>query len=152
MYKIKFLVFSIVFIFFNCCFAMTDIQKQDLANAAALAAKNSYSPYSKFPVGAAILTEKNETITGTNVENASFGLTNCAERSAVFNAVSKGSKSMQAIAISLKEGGSPCGACRQVLNEFNPKLKIIVADLNGKIYNETTLDKLLPDAFGPENL
>ncbi|MGB0775180.1 MAG: cytidine deaminase [Akkermansiaceae bacterium] len=121
--------------------------------AAAVAARNSaYAPYSKFQVGAALLTESGEVFSGCNVENASYGLTNCAERTAVFKAVSEGHTKFTAIAISVPGAGSPCGACRQVLNEFNPQLKVIITDGAGNNIRETSVDELLPEAFGPGNL
>ena len=124
----------------------------ELLNIAAQASQEAYAPYSKFHVGAALLTENGAVFTGCNVENASYGLTLCAERVAIFKAISAGVRSFQAIAISVPGGGSPCGACRQVMNEFNPHLPIILGDPTGKIMSETTLDILLPAAFGPENL
>jgi cytidine deaminase len=87
-----------------------------------------------------------------NVENASYGLTICAERVAIGTAVASGEREFMAIAIVVKNGGSPCGACRQFLNEFSPRLRILMADENGKLVRETTLDKLLPEAFGPHSL
>lgn len=95
----------------------------DLFGRAAAAAKESYSPYSQFPVGAALLMEDGEIVTGCNVENRSFGLTNCAERTAVFSAVARGYKTFRAVAIAAPAADypvGPCGACRQVLTEFAP--------------------------------
>lgn len=124
----------------------------DLLKLAAEAQSNAYAPYSKFRVGAALLSADGSVFTGCNVENASYGLSNCAERTAVFKAVSEGVRAFTAIAISVPGGGSPCGACRQVLNEFNPAMKVYLGDEKGTLVRETTLDALLPDAFGPENL
>lgn len=128
------------------------MNSQELLQRASQARNTAYAPYSKFHVGAALLGTCGEVFTGCNVENASYGLAICAERTAVFKAVSEGVKSFSAIAISVTNGGSPCGACRQVLNEFNPKMKIYLGDENGTLIRETVLDELLPDAFGPENL
>lgn len=114
--------------------------------------QNSYSPYSQYRVGAAVLTKSGKIYTGCNIENASYGLANCADRTAVFKAVSEGDKDLIAIAIVTRDGGMPCGACRQVLNEFNPNMIIITLDETGTIRNQTTLDQLLPNAFGPANL
>lgn len=100
-----------------------EIDFKDLFEQAAEAGKKSYSPYSRFPVGAALLMEDGEVVTGCNVENRSFGLTNCAERTAVFSAVARGYKSFRAAAIAASEADypvGPCGACRQVLTEFAP--------------------------------
>ena len=124
----------------------------DLLKLATDARTVAYAPYSKFHVGAALLAENGEIFTGCNVENASYGLTICAERVAVGNAVSHGVQSFSAIAISVPGGGSPCGACRQVLNEFSPAMKVYLGDENGLLTRKTTLSTLLPDAFGPENL
>ncbi len=124
-----------------------------LEKAARQAAKASYSPYSKFRVGAAILTGSGKVYTGTNVENASYGLCNCAERTAIFTAVAAGERAVRAVAVytPTRTATSPCGACRQVINEFGPEALVIsVCDGKGRI--ETTLDQLLPDAFGPKNL
>lgn len=128
------------------------MKPEDLLQLAAEARKSAYAPYSKFQVGAALLSENGEVFTGCNVENASYGLSNCAERTAVFKAVSEGVKQFTAIAIAVPGGGSPCGACRQVLNEFNPGIIVYLGDENGQLVRETSIDALLPDAFGPENL
>ena len=124
----------------------------ELLQIAVKARRKAYAPYSKFHVGAALLAENGAIFTGCNVENASYGLTICAERVAIFKAISEGVQSFTAIAISVPGGGAPCGACRQVMNEFSPKLAIIMGDQTGEIMRETTLDILLPDAFGPEDL
>lgn len=120
--------------------------------AAALSARDrAHAPYSNYRVGAALLTADGEVITGSNVENASYGLTVCAERVAVFSAVAAGVTSFRAIAVATQDGGSPCGACRQVLREFATDLPIFVADANGAT-RSTSLAELLPESFGPENL
>ncbi|MFT7303372.1 MAG: cytidine deaminase, partial [Akkermansiaceae bacterium] len=113
---------------------------------------NSYSPYSNFAVSAALLTESGKVFTGVNVENASYGLTICAERVAIATAVAAGEKEFQTIAVVVKGGGSPCGACRQVLNEFAPNLRVLMADEDGKLVRTSTLGELLPEAFGPQSL
>ncbi|NLM47041.1 MAG: cytidine deaminase [Firmicutes bacterium] len=119
-----------------------------LLEAAAAARKNAYAPYSRFPVGAAVQTAGGRIFTGCNVENVSFGLTVCAERVAVFSAVAAGQKDLAVLALvaDTPEPPMPCGACRQVLHEFNPAMWIVCADLNGKkrIFR---LDELLPEAF-----
>ena len=130
---------------------MENAKPQNLLALAAEASHNSYSPYSKFPVGAALLTTNGKVFTGTNVENASFGLTNCAERTALFTAVAAGSRNFTAIAI--VAGGQqmpyPCGACRQVLSEFCPaSLRVYVASLEDiSRFQEMTLGDLLPKTF-----
>lgn len=117
------------------------------------AAAKAYAPYSNFPVGAAVLTAEGEVFSGCNVENASYGLTICAERNAVFQAVAAGHRSIRAVVVVSRADvpSLPCGACRQVLNEFGPKAQVRSAtSKNAKI--DTTLDLLLPSAFGPQNL
>ena len=115
---------------------------------AVAARRGSHSPYSRFPVGAAILTESGRVYHGCNVENASFGLTCCAERTALFTAVSEGERSFAAIAVTARsgEGAPPCGACRQVLAEFAPDLWVYWRDQRGGILRKR-LGELLPDQF-----
>lgn len=125
---------------------------EELAKQAASARELAYAPYSKFKVGAAILGSNGMVYTGCNVENASYGMSMCAERVALYKAISRGHKSIQSIAISLPGSGSPCGACRQALHEFNPSMEVYLADESGRILHETKLNMLLPHAFGPENL
>lgn len=122
-----------------------------LLRAAARAAKNAHAPYSKFRVGAALLAADGKIITGCNVENASYGLTICAERNAVFAAVAGGRKNFSAVAV-VASGGQmpyPCGACRQVLAEFcGPETTVLVAPISKLSgYEETTLGELLPKTF-----
>lgn len=114
--------------------------------------KNAYAPYSNYFVGAAVLTKSGKIYSGCNIENASYGLGNCAERTAVFKAVSDGEKEIELIVIVTKDGGMSCGACRQVLNEFNPDMKVIAVDKNYKVQHAAILGELLPYAFGPSNL
>ena len=124
-----------------------------LEKAARAAARASYSPYSKFAVGAAILADSGKIYTGCNVENASFGLCNCAERTAIFTAAAAGERVVQAVVVytPTPTATSPCGACRQVINELGPTAIVIsICDSNERI--ETTLDRLLPHAFGPSAL
>ena len=123
---------------------MNDEKK--LINSAKQSMKNAYAPYSKFRVGAALLTISGKIYTGCNIENASFGLTLCAERVALFKAVSGGAKSFKSIAIvATKNPAYPCGACRQALYEFAPGLKIFV--LEKKRIEELALQELLPLGF-----
>lgn len=116
-------------------------------NAAKSARERAYAPYSKFAVGAALLTAEGEVFTGCNVENLSFGLTICAERSAVFAAISSGRRAFVRIAICAdsKEPVTPCGACRQVLAEFAPDIEVITANLGGEEYR-ARMSELLPRA------
>jgi cytidine deaminase len=114
--------------------------------------ERAYAPYSGFAVGAALLTEDGEVFPAANVENASYGLTICAERAAAVSAVAAGYRRFRAIAIAGPSSTAtiPCGACRQFLNEFNPRMIVAYTTADG--VEETTLDTLLPNAFGPQNL
>ncbi|HET8569633.1 MAG TPA: cytidine deaminase [Candidatus Limnocylindria bacterium] len=124
-----------------------------LVKVAALARERAYAPYSRFKVGAALRTKRNKVHTGANVENASYGLTMCAERSAVFTAVASGDRDYEAIAIVTDAPTltAPCGACRQVLVEFAPDLRVILASTRGE-RRATSLRELLPDPFTPKDL
>ncbi|WP_449622720.1 cytidine deaminase [Robertmurraya sp. Marseille-Q9965] len=127
---------------------------KQLIDKAVEARNNAYTPYSKFKVGAAVLTKNNDVFQGCNIENASYGLTNCAERTAIFKAVSEGENMFNAIAIVGDTEGpiSPCGACRQVIAEFcDENTKIILANLKGE-YIETTITELLPGFFSSKDL
>jgi cytidine deaminase len=124
---------------------------QELVKLAQVARKNAYAPYSHYDVGAALLTTSGQVFTGCNVENAVYPLAFCAERTAIVKAVSEGQREFVAIAVATRDGGSPCGACRQVMHEFAPHLRVLLADDAGHV-RQITLDQLLPDAFGPENL
>ncbi len=126
---------------------------KNLVLSAIKAKENSYSPYSSFPVGAALLCADGEIVEGCNVENVSFGLTNCAERTAFFTAISKGKKDFTAIAIAGgKDYLAPCGACRQVMAEFCNKDFKVVFVKNENEYIIRTLEEILPFAFSEENL
>lgn len=116
------------------------------------AASRAYAPYSKFAVGAALLGASGRIYTGCNVENASYGLTICAERVAVFHAVSQGERQFLAMGLSVPGAGSPCGACRQVLHEFAPDLKLFIGNERGETVGEVLVRDLLPGAFGPNDL
>ena len=126
---------------------------KELSEMALQASKFSHSPYSHYRLGAALLCKNGKVYTGTNIENASYGLTNCAERTAIFKAVSSGDKEFEAIVIRSNDNSFPypCGACRQVMAEFSDKdFKVAVANLNGEI-KVFTLDELLPQTFVLEN-
>ncbi|MDK2980664.1 MAG: cytidine deaminase [Chloroflexota bacterium] len=127
-------------------------QKKELVRIAKQVRKWAYVPYSKYPVGAALLTESGRIYEGVNVENAAFPVTNCAERTAIFTAVTNGEKDFQAIAVVTDNGGMPCGACRQVMAEFSPNMLVIVADEEENIVAEQKLSELLPGAFTPKDL
>ena len=130
---------------------MNQTVPDQLLDAAREAGKNAYAPYSGYHVGAAVLTDNGEIYTGCNVENASYGLTNCAERTAIFKAVSSGARKIKAIAIAGPVGGSPaypCGACRQVIAEFAEAADMPIYVSTGAESSETyTLAELLPKGF-----
>jgi cytidine deaminase len=124
---------------------------EDLVAKAKEARERAHAPYSDFAVGAALLAKSGRIYTGCNVENASYGLSICAERVAIFKAVSEGERDFEAIAIVTENGVTPCGACRQVLMEFGEDMQVIAADEAGE-YRVFTLQELLPEAFTPEHL
>ena len=130
-----------------------DTRIRDLAARAQEACIKAYSPYSKFRVGAALLTTSDEIYTGCNVENASYGLTICAERNAIFHAVAEGMTGIKALLVytPTEKPTAPCGACRQVLNEFGPDAQIICV-CDGPERIDLRVSNLLPQAFGPANL
>jgi cytidine deaminase len=132
----------------------TSAELKKLAAAARAAAARAYAPYSKFRVGAAVLTASGRIYAGCNVENASYGLTNCAERTAVFSAVAaEGRPRVRCVVVytPTPAATAPCGACRQVLHEFGPGARVVcLCDGAGTI--DTSLSALLPGAFGPEDL
>ena len=130
---------------------MDQMPPEELIARAALAQAYAYAPYSNYRVGAALLTSSGRVYLGANVENAVYSLTMCAERVAIFKAVNEGEKEFEAMAVITSNGGSPCGACRQVLREFAPNLRVYVADADGN-FRQTTVGELLPDSFGPEYL
>jgi cytidine deaminase len=126
---------------------------EKLISAAREASRNAYCPYSRFAVGAAVLDEHDRVFTGCNVENASFGLTICAERNAVFQAIGAGARQIKAVAVytPTDEATAPCGACRQVLFEFGPAASVLCA-CAGQAPLLFNLAELLPSAFGPISL
>lgn len=125
-----------------------------LIQEAKLARERAYVPYSKFQVGAALLTKDGKVYHGCNIENAAYSMCNCAERTALFKAYSEGDKEYEALAVIADTGRPvpPCGACRQVISELCDKdMKVILTNLKGDI-QELTVDELLPGAFTPEDL
>lgn len=127
---------------------------QTLIDQAIIARKKAYTPYSNFQVGAAVLTKDKQVFLGCNIENASYGLTNCAERTAIFKAISEGEKEIEAIVVVGDTEGpiAPCGACRQVMAEFcDENTKIILTNLKGDRV-ETTINELLPGFFSSKDL
>lgn len=124
-----------------------------LEKTARRAARASYSPYSHFPVGAAVLTSSGQIFGGCNVENASYGLCNCAERTAIFTAIANGESAITAVAVYTPTvtPSSPCGACRQVISEFGPEA-LVISFCDGNQRIEASAQNLLPSAFGPNHL
>jgi cytidine deaminase len=131
---------------------LTAEQKDALIQTALEARQWAYAPYSNYLVGAALLTDSGKVYDGVNVENAAYPTGMCAERVAVFKAVSEGERDFTAVAVVNSSGGSPCGACRQVLAEFGNETIVLIADDQGRLLREASLAELLPGAFGPEDL
>lgn len=131
---------------------LTDEERQELIDLANEARRRAYAPYSNYKVGAALRAKSGKVFTGVNVENAAYPTTMCAERTAVFKAVSEGEREFEAIAVVTDNGGSPCGACRQVLSEFGLDTMVLIADGTGNLTEETTTQGLLPGAFSPNDL
>lgn len=125
--------------------------REELVQTAIKARENAYAPYSDYNVGAALLGESGRIYTGSNVENAVYPLTTCAERAAVVKAVSEGEQRFIAIAVATENGGAPCGSCRQVLREFGSETIVLIADAEGD-YRETRIGDLLPDSFSNKDL
>jgi cytidine deaminase len=126
--------------------------EQELAARAAHARQWAYAPYSQYTVGAALLTASGRIYDGVNVENAAYGDTICAERTAAVKAVSEGELDFVAIAVASGNAGTPCGSCRQVLAEFGLEARVLIVDDQGAIVGRSTVRDLLPQAFGPGNL
>jgi cytidine deaminase len=131
---------------------ITDEERHNLIEQANKARRYAYAPYSNYPVGAALRTKSGRVFTGINVENAAYPTSMCAERTAVFKAVSEGEREFDAIAVVTDNGGSPCGSCRQVLAEFGQDTTVLIANGEGELLQETTVKDLLPGAFTPEQL
>jgi cytidine deaminase len=132
--------------------SLSDEERRLLIDLAIEARRRAYAPYSNYPVGAALRTKSGRIFTGCNVENAAYPTGMCAERVAVFKAVSEGEREFEVLAVVTSNGGSPCGGCRQVLAEFGLDTLILIADSNGRLVQETTVSGLLPGAFTPRDL
>jgi cytidine deaminase len=133
---------------------LSETEARDLMAAAIEARRNAYAPYSHFPVGAALLDDEGGVHTGVNVESASYGLTTCAERSAIAGAVTRGVRRFRAVAVVGPRDDvtcAPCGSCRQILYEFGPSMVVVMAGPGGQP-RQTTVEALLPEAFGPSSL
>jgi len=131
---------------------LTNETRQALIDLGNEARRRAYAPYSKYNVGAALRGKSGRIYTGVNIENAAYPVTICAERVAVFKAVSEGEREFDAISVVTDNGGSPCGSCRQVLAEFGLDITVLIADGEGHLIQETTVRDLLPGAFTPEHL
>ena len=131
---------------------LTDEMRDTLIKRAVDAWHRAYAPYSNYAVGAAVLTETGEIYDGANVENAVYPLTMCAERVAIFKAVSEGKKDFKAIAVVTRNGGTPCGSCRQVMAEFGLDTIVLIAKSSGELLNTFTVRTLLPESFGEADL
>jgi cytidine deaminase len=131
---------------------LTKQEKRSLIELANTARHHAYVPYSNYAVGSALRTKTGRVFTGVNVENAAYPQTMCAERVAIFKAVSEGEKEFEVITVVTDNGGSPCGGCRQVMAEFGLDTIVLMADKDGHIVKETTVGELLPEAFTPEHL
>jgi cytidine deaminase len=131
---------------------LTNEQRQELVQQARQARLRAYAPYSHYQVGAALLTRNGMIFSGANVENAAYPTCMCAERVAIYKAVSEGQREFLAIAVVTSNGGSPCGSCRQVMAEFGQETLVLIADVTGNLIQEITVAGLLPGAFGPADI
>ncbi len=132
--------------------SLTDTERKSLIELANEARRRAYAPYSNYQVGAALRTRSGRIFTGCNVENAAYPTSMCAERVAVYKAVSEGEKEFDVIAVVTPNGGTLCGGCRQVLAEFGLDTVVLVADGEGRLVLETTVAGLLPGAFTLKDL
>jgi len=127
-------------------------QRKQLIEAALEVRRWAYAPYSHYLVGAALLTASGKVYDGVNIENAAYPSGICAERVAVFKAVSEGEREFEAIVVATDNGGTPCGACRQVLAEFGLETQVLIVDREGRLVQETSVKDLLPGAFTAQSL
>jgi cytidine deaminase len=132
--------------------ALTNEERQALIDLANEARRRAYAPYSNYQVGAAVRTKSGRIFTGCNVESAAYPTSMCAERVAIFKAVSEGEKDFEVIAVTTSNGGTPCGGCRQVMAEFGLETIVLIGDGEGRLIQETTVGGLLPGAFTPKDL
>ena len=132
---------------------LTSTEKQNLIKQAMAAREQAYAPYSHYTVGTAVLTAEGNVYTGCNIENAAYPSSMCGERVAIFKAVSEGHRNIVAIAVVTRNGGSPCGGCRQVMREFaSLEMPVILTTIDDGFEEEFTLGDLLPRSFGPDDL
>ena len=131
---------------------LTNEERRTLIDLANEARRRAYAPYSNYPVGASLRTKSGRFFTGCNVENAAYPAGMCAERIAMFKAVSEGEREFEVIAVVTSNGGSPCGGCRQVMAEFGLDTVVLICDGEGRLLQETTVAGLLPGAFTSQDL
>jgi cytidine deaminase len=131
---------------------LTDDERKFLIDLANEVRRRAYAPYSNYNVGAALRTRSGRIFTGVNVENAAYPTTMCAERVAIYKAISEGEREFDVIAVVTPNGGSPCGSCRQVMAEFGLETIILIGDGEGRLLQQTTVADLLPAAFTPDHL
>ena len=131
---------------------LTDPERQALIDLANEARRRAYAPYSNYQVGAALRTKSGRLFTGCNVENAAYPTGMCAERVAIFKAVSEGEREFEVIAVVTSNGGTPCGSCRQVMAEFGLETRVLIGDGEGRVLRELSVADLLPGAFTPGDL
>lgn len=131
---------------------LTEEKRQELIEKAMQVRLNAYAPYSNYQVGAALLTTSGKIFAGVNVENAAYPDSICAERSAIFGAVSAGEREFDAIVVATRNGGTPCGSCRQVMSEFGLDITVLLVDEEGNLVWQGTVRDLLPGAFLPQDL
>jgi cytidine deaminase len=124
----------------------------DLITRAIMVRRNAYAPYSKYAVGAALISGSGKIYEGANVENAVYSLGICAERTAIFKAVSAGERTIRFLVVATENGGSPCGACRQVIYEFGKDVIVMTVNGDGKVVLEAPISEFLPHSFGPDDL
>jgi cytidine deaminase len=131
---------------------LTDQERQALLDLANEARRRAYAPYSNYPVGAALRTKSGRLFTGCNVENAAYPHGMCAERVAIFKAISEGEREFDVLAVVTPNGGAPCGGCRQVMAEFGLEMRVLIGDGEGNLLREVSVADLLPGAFTPRDL
>ena len=131
---------------------LADDLQEKLITLALEARHKAYAPYSNYTVGAALLVASGQIYQGVNIENAAYPAGICAERVAIFKAVSEGERGFQALAVATENGGAPCGSCRQVMAEFNLDMLVLILDSGGRVLRRATVRELLPGAFGPVDL
>lgn len=132
--------------------SLPEEDREKLIRKAQEVRRNAYAPYSGYQVGAALMTKRGNIYIGANVENAAYPVAMCAERAAVFSAVAAGEREFDTLVVATRNGGAPCGSCRQVLSEFGSDTRVLTVDEDGNLKQETTVRELLPGAFGSGDL